>query len=217
MNGTFLSPIQSKWAVHFFLFFGLLINSLLHLYRFAKINWTHVTGLIGNSQSIKWSFLLTLWVLVPLCFTKLIDASMRKWWPSVILFSFALLIINQTSGRSVLKLLFDILLVGVFLGWFMIDTYYGHYLLKPPSKRAYSYVVSELIIIFQTSLALLTFVIATFGFSFAPNYIQKYYQQNIGQPTVWWFSVLTAYLAVGIIGFICLHAWLIAVKLRSSL
>lgn len=71
--------------------------------------------------------------------------------------------------------------------------------------------------IFQTSLAIMTFVIATFGFSFAPNYIEKYYTENIGQPTVWWFAVLTMYLTIGVLTFISLYPWLIAVKLRSKL
>ncbi len=73
METTFLDPIRNKWTAHAFLACGLMLNSLLHLYRFWQVEWTHVTGLTGHAQSIKWSFVLTLWVLVPLCLTKLVD------------------------------------------------------------------------------------------------------------------------------------------------
>lgn len=216
MNETFLTPIRSKWAVSTFLMIGFLFNSLLHLYRFQKVGWTHVTGLVGNNQLITWSFLMAFWVIIPFCLTKFLDSSMRRWWPNIFIFCLLFIVLNQVPGRSVLKMLFDVILVGIFLGWFMIDIYYGGFLSAPPSEKAFSFVVSELII-FQTSLAILTFVIAIFGFSFAPNYIQKYYSLDIGQPTVWWFTVLTTYLSLGVLAFICVHAWLIAIKLRSIL
>ena len=73
-----------------------------------------------------------------------------------------------------------------------------------------------MITLFQTSLAILTFVITIFGFSFAPDYIEKYYHQSIGQPTVWWFAVLTIYISVGVIIFVCAYSWLLAVKLRKD-
>ena len=129
----------------------------------------------------------------------------------------AILIINEASGRSVLKLTFDILLLAVLYVWLAIDHGYGHYLSIPLAGKAFSFLVTELLTIFQISLAVLTFVIAAFGFSFAPNYIDKYYQQDIGQPTVWWFAVMTMYLTVGIVGFVSVHAWTLATRLRETL
>jgi len=200
-----------------FMFVGLLLNDLLHLYRFQKDGWTQVTGLWGQHQSIHLSFLLCLWVLLPMLLSKFFVSAIRSWFPAVIIFPVVLLIASQAPGRSVLKLIFDVLLIGTFLGWFLIDASYSKFLSTPPSEKAFPFVVSELTMIFQTSLALLTFVIATFGFSFAPKYIQKYYTENIGQPTVWWFAILTMYLTIGVLAFISLYPWLIAVNLRSKL
>ena len=212
-----LSIVRNGIFVSCFTFVGFLLNDLLHLYRFHKVGWTQVTGLWGQHQSVRLSFVLCLWVVIPMLLSKYFLSAIRSWPPAIILFSGILLIASQSPGRSVLKLIFDVLLVGTFLGWLLIDSSYGKFLSSPPSEKAFSFVVSELTMIFQTSLALLTFVIATFGFSFAPNYIEKYYTENIGQPTVWWFAVLTMYLTMGVLAFISLYPWLIAVSLRSKL
>lgn len=122
----------------------------------------------------------------------------------------------HAPGRSVVKLTFYIPLVAILYVWLAIEHGYGHYLSNPPPEKAFSFVVTELMTIFQISLAMLTFVIATFGFSFAPNYIDKYYEQDIGQPTVWWFAVMTMYLTVGIVGFVSVTAWILATRLRGT-
>lgn len=199
------------------MFVGLLLNNVLHLYRFNKVGWTQVTGLWGNHRSIRGSFFLCLRVVPPILLAKYIIMAMRRRPFTIIVFSIIFSVASQATGRSVLKLTFDILTIGTFLGWFFIDATYGAFLSTPPLEKAFSYVISELTIIFQTSLAMLTFVIATFGFSFAPSYIEKYYQESIGQPTVWWFAASTIYLTIGILAFICVYPWLIAIYLRSKL
>lgn len=196
---------------------GLLINSLFHLYRFHKVGWTQVTGLWGQAQSIRLSWALACWIVIPLVFSKHLMLGFKQSRWLLVLVPPALLIINEASGRSALKLAFDILLVAVLYVWLAIDHGYGHYLSNQPTEKAFSFVVTELMTIFQISLAMLTFVIATFGFSFAPNYIDKYYQQDLGQPTVWWFAVMTMYLTVGIVGFVSVHAWTLATRLRATL
>lgn len=217
MSAFLLNIVRNGIFASCFMFVGFLFNDLLHLYRFQKVGWSQVTGLWGQHQSIRLSFLLCLWVLLPLVLSKFFVSAMRSWLPAIILFPLILLVTSQAPGRSVLKFIFDVLLIGTFLGWLLIDATYSKFLVSPPSEKAFPFVISELTMIFQTSLAMLTFVIATFGFSFAPTYIEKYYTQNIGQPTVWWFAVLTMYLTIGVLAFICLYPWLIAVSLRSKL
>ena len=196
---------------------GMFINSLLHLYRFHKVGWTQVTGLWGQAQSMRLSWALACWAVILLVFSKYLMLGLKRSRWMLMLVPLALLIINEASGRSVLKLAFDILLVAVLYVWLAIDHGYGHYLSNPPAQKAFSFVVTELMTIFQISLAILTFVIATFGFSFAPNYIEKSYHQDIGQPTVWWFAVMTMYLTLGIVGFVSAHAWVLATRLRATL
>lgn len=209
--------VRSGGMVGAYALVGLFINSLFHLYRFHKVGWTQVTGLWGQAQSIRLSWALACWIVIPLVFSKYMMLGFKRSRWMLILAPVVLLIINEAPGRSILKLAFDILLVAVLYVWLAIDHGYGHYLSNPPAEKAFSFVVTELMTIFQISLAMLTFVIATFGFSFAPNYIDKYYQQDIGQPTVWWFAVMTMYLTVGIVGFVSIHAWVLATRLRATL
>lgn len=211
------SLTRTELVVSAYVFLGLLVNSSLHLYRFHKVGWAQVTGLWGQPQSIRLSFLLACWVVLPLVFSKYLMLGLKHSRWTMVVAPIVLLVVNQASGRSVLKLAFDILLVAVLYVWLAIDHGYGHYLPKQPTEKVLSFVVTELLTIFQISLAMLTFVIATFGFSFAPNYIEKYYQQDIGQPTVWWFAVMTIYLTLGIVLFISVHAWVLAVRLRATL
>ena len=174
MASFLLNIVRNGIFVSCFMFVGFLLNDLLHLYRFQKDGWTQVTGLWGQHQSIRLSFLLCVWVLLPMLLSRVFVSAMRSWLPAVILFPLVLLVASQVPGRSVLKLIFDVLLIGTFLVWLLIDASYSKFISTPPTEKAFPFVVSELTMIFQTSLAMLTFVIATFGFSFAPNYIEKY-------------------------------------------
>jgi hypothetical protein len=101
--------------------------------------------------------------------------------------------------------------------WLLIDKGYAKYIICPPKKKVIGFIISELMVIFQISLAILTFIITIFGFSFAPNYIEKYYHQEVGQATVWWFGVMTIYLTIGVLIFVSIHAWVFAVRLRSKI
>ena len=217
MANILLSPLRSSTIITCYVMIGFLLNGLMHLYRFKKIGWTQVTGLFGQPQSIMLSFVVCCWVIFPMLLSKYLVLSIRNFKLSLFLFAILFIVLSQLSGRSMLKLIFDIVLIGILAGWFLLDITYGSFTGEIPSDKSFPYIISELMAIFQTSLAMLTFVIATFGFSFAPNYIEKYYHQEIGQPTVWWFSLLTVYLTLGILSFISLHAWAIAVKMRSLL
>lgn len=75
---------------------------------------------------------------------------------------------------------------------------------------------SELMNLFQTTLIIITFVIATFGFAFAPSYLEKYYTTDIGQPTVWWFSLMTMYITAYVILFISVRCWEQAMYVRMG-
>jgi hypothetical protein len=208
--------IRSDRTVSIFVAGGLLANSVFHLYRFHKIGWTHVTGLWGHSQPISFSLVLCFWTVIPLALGKLYIGWMRSSVLAILLVPTVILIANEACGRSMLKLMFDLLLIGILLVWLLIDHGYAEYIISAPKPEALGFIVSELMVIFQISVAILTFVIATFGFSFAPNYVEKYYHQEIGQPTVWWFGFITLYLSIGVILFVSVQAWILAIRLRSS-
>lgn len=207
--------IRADFTIAAYVALGLGINSLLHLYRFHKIGWTQVTGLWGQSQSIALSFALCSWVLLPLILGKFYLGWMRHSVVALLLVPFVLILANELCGRSILKLLFDVLLIGIVLVWLLIQHGYAKYAAHPPQAAALGYIISELMVIFQISLAILTFIIATFGFSFAPSYIEKYYHQELGQPTVWWFGLMTLYLSLGAVLFVSVQAWSLAIRLRS--
>jgi len=217
MANNLLSCLRNEVFIGSYVLLGFLINGLLHLYRFHKVGWQNVTGLWGQDQSIKVSFLLTLWIMLPLVLVNYLLPALKNNRFALLLLPIVSLLVNEFSGRSMLKAIFDILLVLLLMTWLLLEHMYGPYLSSSPSEKALPYVISELMAVFQISLAMLTFIIATFGFSFAPAYIEKYYHQDIGQPTVWWFSAMTVYLALGVLAFISAHSWLMAIKLRSNL
>ena len=143
--------------------------------------------------------------------------AMRQYLVALLLIPLALVVLNEACGRSMLKLVFDVLLIAILYVWLLVDHGYASYVDDPPTDAARPFVISELMAIFQISLAILTFVVATFGFSFAPAYIEKYYHEELGQPTVWWFGFMTLYLSIGVILFVTMQAWTLAVQLRSNL
>ncbi len=149
--------------------------------------------------------------------SKYITKLLKLWGPTILLLALILVVSSQACGRSLLKLTFDILMLGVLFAWRHIDETYGKYVMNRPSDKALPYIRTELITLFQTSLAMLTFVITVFGFSFAPDYIEKYYHQAISQPTVWWFSIMTIYVSMGVLAFICAFSWTLVIRLRSDL
>lgn len=195
---------------------GLLLDSLFHIYRFHKIGWSSITGISGQPQSIMLSYCLSAWALVPIIFIRPFSSYLAKhitrfWWLALLAF-----LLNQVAGRSILKGIFDIMLLAILLGWEVTDNVYAwnrdH--LKSDVRRTLMH--SELMNLFQTTLVGVTFVISTFGFSFAPNYIQKYYSTSIGQPTVWWFGVMSAYITCGVGVFIAARFWMLAMSKRRS-
>ncbi len=209
--------VRSDGLVFAFLALGLLFNSVLHLYRFHRQDWVSITGLWGQPQSISLSFLLSSWTIIAAIFGAKLVRLMRVSALAAVIVPPILVVMNEACGRSMLKLFFDILIVGVFYVWWLIDFAYAKYVEHPPNAEARPFVISELMTLFQISLAILTFVIATFGFSFAPSYIDRYYHEGIGQPTTWWFGFMTLYVSVGVIVFISLQAWALAVRIRQSL
>jgi len=196
---------------------GLGLNSFWHLWRFYMVGRATVTGPFGNMQTISISFFVSLWILIPLALIKFLVPSLRFHTMALFGIPAILVLMNELSGRSMLKLVLDFLLIIVLVLWVLIDNTYGSFDSVLPTEKAIPYVISELIAIFQISLAILTFVIATFGFNFASAYLEKYYHLDIGQRTIWWFSLMTIYLTIGILLFITAHAWLTAIKLRQTL
>ena len=209
--------LRSQFTLVAFMATGFSLNSVLHIYRFQKVGWSSITGLFGQPQPIWLSFLFSLWPFVLIPLSSRVLNIVRRFRIVFLLAPIMLLLMNQACGRSILKLFFDILLVGIFYVSLLIVTGYGTFIQDHPKEKILQFVMSELMTIFQISLAILTFVIATFGFSFAPSYIDKYYHQQIGQPTVWWFGIMTLYLSLGVVFFVSMQAWILAVRLRSTL
>ncbi len=111
------SLARSESIVAAYALVGMFVNSLLHLYRFHKVGWTQVTGLWGQAQSIRLSWALACWIVIPLILSKSLMLGLKQSRWMLIFVPLALLIINEASGRSVLKLAFDILLVAVLYVW----------------------------------------------------------------------------------------------------
>ncbi len=217
MKSLTYDKLYNKWIINAFIASGLFLDSLFHIYRFYLVGWTNIKGLWGQDQSILLSFMLSPLVWILLVLTPITKRLITRWWPSTILLSLVYLVVNQVSGRSTLKFLFDVLFICVFLGWLLINSIYGKYLIERPLRRSLDRVYNELLFVSGILFAVLIFVISIFGFSFAPNYIERYYQQAIAQPTIWWFGVATTYLTLGLIYFVCLYAFFLALHLRSLL
>ena len=100
---------------------GFLLNDLFHLYRLHRVEWIHVTGLIGNSQSLTLSLWLCAWAILPMELSKYVLKLIRCRSFVIVVFALVLVIASQLCGRSVLKLIFDVLLLAVLFVWFNID------------------------------------------------------------------------------------------------
>ena len=94
---------------------GLLLNNVLHIYRFYKLDWLTITGLFGQRQPISVSLYVSLWALFAHLFIPTLTRVFRKYPSLAVLFAFLSLVLNQAAGRSVLKLTLDVLLVMVLL------------------------------------------------------------------------------------------------------
>ena len=195
---------------------GLLLDSLFHIYRFHKLGLSSITGIWGQPQSVTMSYCLSAWALLPVFCVKPVGLFLAKsiarfWWLALVA-----LFLNQVAGRSVLKGIFDAMLLAVLLGWEVADEVYVRNSDHLKSEVQRTLMHSELMNLFQTTVVVATFIISTFGFSFAPTYIQTYYATSIGQPTVWWFGVMSAYVTCGVGVFIAARFWMLAMSKRRD-
>jgi len=215
-DAAMTKALQSPSIRFLALCIGLLLDNLLHLYRFWKIGWTHITGLFGQPQPLLTSLSLSFWPIVLMFLAKPLSQSLATRKLRVSLLGLCCLVFNQAAGRSILKLIFDTCLLGVLFFSVMLEMLYEN---RPPPKTGgedASLLHNELMNLFQTTLIIITFVIATFGFAFAPSYLEKYYTTDIGQPTVWWFSLMTMYITAYMIIFISVRCWEQAMNVRMG-
>lgn len=210
------SMLRSRKAVLIYVQIGFLLNSLLHIYRFDKIGWSSITGLSGQPQSIALSYGLTAWAIVPVLFVKPLAASVGRRAQYMWCYAAMTLTLNQIAGRSLLKGILDVTLLGILFGWELVNDLYATNRDHLKTNLQLQLVHTELMNLFQTTVVGVTFAISVFGFTFAPSYLQTYYTKDIGQPTVWWFGTMAVYLSVGIMLFVSLRCWALAVSKRRS-
>ena len=208
--------LQSPSVRFLALCIGLLLDNLLHLYRFWKIGWTHITGLSGQPETLLASLCFSFWPIVLMVLAKPLSQALTNRKLHVSLLSLCCLIFNQAAGRSILKFIFDACLLGVLFFSVMLEMLYERKSPQELKGEDTSLLHSELMNLFQTTLIIITFVIATFGFAFAPSYLEKYYTTDIGQPTVWWFSLMTMYITAYVILFISVRCWEQAMYVRMG-
>jgi hypothetical protein len=158
------TTLRSRAAVLTFVQVGLFLDNLFHVYRFHKIGWTSITGIIGQPQSIILSYGISIWALLPLFFCRRIAPVLGKGLTQILAFAAVALLLNQIAGRSVLKGMFDIMLLAILFGWELIEDFYARNRDHLKTDTQLQLIHSELMNLFQTTVVVLTFVISTFGF-----------------------------------------------------
>jgi len=199
-----------------FLIVGVWATHLLHLFRFWKVDWSHISALPDYRISITLSFWLGFLLIPILAATVAVLDRFRVLWVFVLCF-LTTEVVSQVLGRSLIKFVIDVGLWCTVAGNHIVRRLYGKAVVDKTSPKALPVLHSESLGVLGSTATVCMFVIGTLGVTVASNFLSRYFAGELGQGTAWFYVGSIIYLAFGMYSLLIVPLFKTVIRVRERI